>query len=175
MKWFVGLNIAEAIDTQISKEFVAFRKYAQSFTDNETSVMMEDYPEDTQELLKRIVKEEGPGPVTKEDLKKYGSADSWWDKAFSPIGQVQNTLGQFNINKDMQIEDAYDWSESYKKMPYFGAGFRNTLGKIAYEYGVSQEGNVKPYSMDVLDATNTTGSVPATDNSTGGGQYINNQ
>ena len=150
--WDVNKDITDFIKVDAVRETVAIRKYLSSFIDNNTSVAMGDFPEDTQELLNHIVKSEGPGPVTKEDLAKYGKVDGWKDMLFSPIGQVSNTLGQFNVNETstgLQIEDSYDWSPAYTDMPFFGNGFRNLMGKTAFEFGVSQEGNSNPFTIPV--------------------------
>jgi hypothetical protein len=148
----VNKDINDFIKVDVVRETVAIRKYLSSFINNNTSVSMEEFPEDTQELLKQIVKSEGPGPVTKDDLAKYGKVSGWRDMLFSPIGQISNTLGQFNViqtDEGKSISDTYDWSTDYTNMPYFGEGFRNTLGKVAFEHGVSQEGNSKPFTMPV--------------------------
>jgi len=148
-------DMGQFLDIVTGKEFVAMRKWFQSLYRDDVSVKPSDLPRDTQALLRNIAKEEGPGVVTKEDLSKYGTDDNIWDKAFSPYGQIKNTLGQFTVNEDGTVTDTYDWSPEYKSMPYFGKGFRNTLGKIAYEWGRSQEGNVRPYTMDLNNEKNS--------------------
>jgi len=129
-------DIVDFIDESIIKETIAARKFATSFY-KDTSLSLDEYPKDAQELLKTIVEKEGEGLIDKETLAKYkpeGYTDSYVDKVFSPWGQIQNTLGQFTI-RDGSIIDKYDFDESeYEGMGYTGHGFRNTLGKIQHEF-----------------------------------------
>lgn len=152
--WDVTKDITDYIDQEVASEFVVLTKYIESFYNPSITIKMEDYPKDTQMLLKKIVNEEGTGLIDKNDLKKYGSVNNVWDMVFSPIGQVSNTLGQFTVtegaNKTKQVTDKYDWNaKDYEEMSYLGHGFRNTLGKLSYEYGATRSVSNKQFNFPV--------------------------
>jgi len=141
-------DIVDFIYEDIWKETIAIRKLGSSFYKS-TDISMDEYPKDTQELLRAIVEQEGSGLVDKKDLDKYkpeGYSDSYIDKVFSPWGQIQNTLGQFTI-KNNKVTDTYDFSSEYEGMSYIGHGYRNTLGKLHHEF--ARDYKAKSFSFEV--------------------------
>ena len=135
------------------------RKYLEDvlLTGGNTSVKLEELSEPARELLMKIVREQGEGPVdlkrNQEMYEKYGEDFSGGlDHLFNPYGQLRNTFGAFNVRKNKEgeyvLEDTYDWSTDYATMED-PSDILNRLGKLAYDYGGTREGKGTPYSINL--------------------------
>lgn len=122
-----------------------------------TSINLEELSEPAKKLLMKIIKEQGEGVIdlkrNQDMYKKYGDDFSGGlDHLFTPYGQLRNTLGAFNVNKNEEgeyiLEDTYDWSKDYASMDKPG-DLLNRLGKLAYDYGGTREGEGTPYRMNL--------------------------
>lgn len=122
-----------------------------------TSVNLEELSGPARQLLMKIIREQGEGTIdlkrNKQMYKKYGGDFSGGlDHLFSPYGQLRNTLGSFTVKKNKKgeyiLEDTYDWSKDYATMDNPG-DLLNRLGKFAYDYGGTREGEGAPYKMNL--------------------------
>lgn len=102
-----------------------------------------EIPEDQKQVLRQLYNYKGGKgniPWTSADYKKYqgtytGGNRSLAERAFTPIGAIEHTLGQLNFIKDpdtgdVYMQDTYDWNtgESSQNQGWYTAA-RDFMGK----------------------------------------------
>lgn len=126
-----------------------------------------EIPEDQKQVLRQLYNYKGGKgniPWTSADYKKYqgtytGGNRSLTERAFSPIGAIEHTLGQLNFTEDpdtgdVYMQDTYDWNtgQSSQNQGWYTVA-RDFMGKFGTK-DTDPDGQKRHYKVNLGNPKN---------------------